>query len=288
MLAAGEAASSPIILQVLPDGSGDAIWSLITGLRVLADAASVPVAVHLDHCSDLAVLRRAIGSGVDGPARTARGWIFAANARFVADVATEAHEAGVDVEAELGRLAGSEEGWTVDAREARLTRPDAVPAFLAASGAGILAVSIGNVHGATPAPPTLDLDRLRAIRQLTDAPLVLHGGSGLDDDQLHAAIELGICKINVNTELRVAYRDGLLEADGCPGVGGCVVQGPSRRRRRHGPDHRAIRQFRTRRPCRSDRGGRSMTAADPLTGERLLTGRIAAPARPDPRGTGHL
>ena len=188
------------------------MWPLIAGLRVLADTATVPVAVHLDHCVDAGVLRRAIASGVDGVMADGSRLDVEANARFVGAVARDAHVAGLDVEAELGRLAGSEDGWTVEAREARLTDPDSVAAFLDASGADLLAVSIGNVHGSTARPPRLDLDRLAAIRRVTQVPLVLHGGSGLDDAQLRAAIGMGISKVNVNTEIREAYRDGLLDS----------------------------------------------------------------------------
>lgn len=213
---AAEAAHSPVVLQVHPDGAGDGLWPLVAGLRILADDSAVPVAVHLDHCADGAVIRRGIASGLDGVMADGSRLEFEANARFVRELAAEAHAAGLDVEAELGRLAGGEDGWTVEARVARLTSPDTVAGFVAATGADLLAVSIGNVHGSTPVPPTLDLERLRAIRDVTDVPLVLHGGSGVDDDQLQAAIALGICKVNVNTELRAAYRDALL-GDGQPG-----------------------------------------------------------------------
>ncbi len=216
VLAAAEAARSPLILQVHPGGVGAALWPLIAGLRVLADAASVPVALHLDHCADIVTLRRAIASGVDGVMVDGSTLDTGANARLVALVATDAHAAGVAVEAELGRLSGSEDGWTVAAREAQLTQPGEVAEFLSASGADMLAVSIGNVHGATPVPPRLDLSRLASIGRLTDVPLVLHGGSGLDDAQLDAAIARGICKVNVNTELRAAYSAGLAGHDAAP------------------------------------------------------------------------
>ena len=134
---------------------------------------------------------------------------LADNAAFVARVSVAARAQGVAVEAEMGRLSGTEDGWTIEARAARLTDPEAVPAFLTETRADLLAVSIGNVHGATPVPPTLDLERLSAIARATAVPLVLHGGSGLDDGQLAAAIALGISKVNVNTELRTAYRDAL-------------------------------------------------------------------------------
>jgi len=210
---AAVATRAPMILQVHPAGVGDGLWPLLAGLRVMADDALVPVAVHLDHCADGAVLRRAIASGVDGVMADGGTLNAGDNARLVADIATVARAAGIDVEAEMGRLAGTEDGWTVAEREARLTDPLEVAEFLGTSAATLLAVSIGNVHGATRTPPRLDLERLRSIAHRTAAPLVLHGGSGLDDTQLRAAIEAGICKVNVNTELRAAYRDSLVGND---------------------------------------------------------------------------
>jgi tagatose 1,6-diphosphate aldolase GatY/KbaY len=210
VLDAAVAVRSPMIVQVHPGGVGDGLWALLAGLRVMADDAIVPVAVHLDHSADAAVLRRAVGCEVDGVMADGGTLDAEDNARLVADITVVAREAGIDVEAEMGRLAGTEDGWTVAEREARLTDPSQVTAFLAVSGATVLAVSIGNVHGATRTPPRLDLERLRSIADSTDVPLVLHGGSGLDDAQLRAAIDAGVCKVNINTELRAAYLGALV------------------------------------------------------------------------------
>jgi tagatose 1,6-diphosphate aldolase GatY/KbaY len=209
VLDAAEETRSALLLQVHPDGLGEGMWPLLAGLRVLADAASVPVAIHLDHCPDLDVITHALDAGVDGVMADGSRLGIEENARFVRAVADLAHDQGVEVEAELGRLSGTEDGLTVEAREARLTAPSDVPDFLATSGADLLAVSIGNVHGSTSQPPRLDLDRLATIAALTDRALVLHGGSGLDDTQLHAAIDWGIRKVNLNTELRTAYRGAI-------------------------------------------------------------------------------
>ncbi len=212
VLEAAEETRSAVLLQVHPDGLEGGMWPLIAGLRVLADAASVPVGVHLDHCPDAHAITRAIAAGVDGVMADGSHLDLDENARFVHVVADLAHRHGVDVEAELGRLSGTEDGLTVEAREARLTSPSEVPGFLAASGADLLAVSIGNVHGSTGMPPRLELDRLAAIAALADRPLVLHGASGLDETQLQAAIDRGIRKVNVNTELRAAYRSAIRTA----------------------------------------------------------------------------
>lgn len=127
-------------------------------------------------------------------------------------VAGSAFSHGVFLEAELGRLAGSEDDLGVEERVARMTDPSAVAPFVRASGADALAVCIGNVHGPTPREPVLDLSRLEAIRGRTDVPLVLHGASGLSPGVIRACVDRGISKINVNTELRSAFLDALAEA----------------------------------------------------------------------------
>ena len=108
------------------------------------------------------------------------------------------------VEAELGHIEGGED--VAAATEAgALTDPEAAGAFVAATGCDCLAVSIGNVHGRYAAPPRLDWDRLAGIREHVDVPLSLHGASELPDDDIRRAIALGVCKVNVNTELRERY-----------------------------------------------------------------------------------
>ena len=124
------------------------------------------------------------------------------NASFVAAVRRRAGVAGV--EAELGHIEGGED--VAAATEAgALTDPDVATGFVAATGCDCLAVSIGNVHGRYAAPPQLDWERLAAIRDRVEIPLSLHGASGLPDDDVRRAIALGVCKVNVNTELRERY-----------------------------------------------------------------------------------
>jgi tagatose 1,6-diphosphate aldolase GatY/KbaY len=108
------------------------------------------------------------------------------------------------VEAELGHVEGGEDVAT--ATEAgSLTDPDEAVWFVAATGCDCLAVSIGNVHGRYARAPELDWERLRAIHDRVDVPLSLHGASGIDDADVARAIALGVCKVNVNTELRERY-----------------------------------------------------------------------------------
>ena len=108
-----------------------------------------------------------------------------------------AHAQGVSVEAELGKLAGEEDGLSVPEVEARMTDPEVVAPFTEATGIDALAVTIGNVHGKYAKRPQLDFDRLDRIRDATNLPLVLHGASGLPDEMLQRAMRSGVCKFNV-------------------------------------------------------------------------------------------
>ncbi len=119
------------------------------------------------------------------------------------------HGQGGTVEAELGRLTGTEDGLTVPEYEARLTSPGQAADFVAQTDIDALAVCIGNVHGRYPGEPRLEFERLDAIRNTVSVPLVLHGASGLPEAMVRRAIELGVCKFNVNTEVRAAYVDAL-------------------------------------------------------------------------------
>ncbi len=121
------------------------------------------------------------------------------------DMTTLAHRYGAVVEAEIGRISGTEDGLTIAEKEAKMTNPDQAVEFVVATGVDALAVTIGNVHGEYKSPPRLDFERLARIRQNLSIPLVLHGASGLPAEMISRSIQLGVCKFNVNTEVRQAY-----------------------------------------------------------------------------------
>ncbi|CAM9857283.1 unnamed protein product, partial [Discosporangium mesarthrocarpum] len=181
------------------------------------------VAVQLDHATREEEVRGALAAGVDSVMIDGSALPFKENLAWTASVARLAHQRGVAVEAELGRLAGEEDGLSVAEVEARMTDPEQVLEFLEKTGADVLAVTIGNVHGKYACPdPTLDFPRLDAIRQetgvATPAPIrpapgplgtapglfALHGASGLPPGVVQKAIARGVCKLNVNTEAREA------------------------------------------------------------------------------------
>ena len=201
---AAEQTGSPAILQVLPRALAIGGPALIAACLEAARRALVPMAVHLDHCSDEKTIMAALEAGMSSVMADGSHLPYDENVAFTRKIARRAAANGQSVEAELGRLSGSEDGLTVAQREARLTDPDQARAFVAATGVHALAVCIGNVHGSYRIPPHLDFDRLTAIADRVAVPLVLHGTSGLPDELITRAVDTGVCKFNVNTELRQA------------------------------------------------------------------------------------
>ncbi len=163
------------------------------------------MSVHLDHCSDPDVIRSALAAGLTSIMADGSHLDYEQNVAFTRAMVERVHAVGGVVEAELGRLAGTEDDLTVAEYEARLTDPVKAVDFVARTGVDMLAVCIGNVHGRYPRPPQFDFERLAAVRDAVSLPLVLHGTSGVPDDMVRRCIELGVCKFNVNTEVRQAY-----------------------------------------------------------------------------------
>ncbi|MCC6803341.1 MAG: class II fructose-bisphosphate aldolase [Anaerolineae bacterium] len=211
VMRAAEAERSPVIVQVLPSAIQYGGVPLLALCLSAAREATIPACVHLDHCPTLDLIHTSLDAGVTSVMADGSHLPYANNVAFSASVVAAAHARGAVVEAELGKLGGSEDSLIIHEREARMTDPAQVAGYLAQTDADTLAVCIGNVHGVYASEPRLDFERLAAIRQQTDAPLVLHGASGLPEDQIHHSIDLGITKFNVNTEVRAAYVDALRE-----------------------------------------------------------------------------
>jgi tagatose 1,6-diphosphate aldolase GatY/KbaY len=204
VVAAAEALESPVIMQILPAALDLAGTPLISLCLAAGDASAVPVAVHLDHCSSPEIIKSALSNGISSVMADGSRLGYQENLAFTREMATLAGAAGRSVEGELGRLSGSEDGLSVSEIEARLTDPDQAAEFVAETGVDALAVCIGNAHGTYSRPPVLEFDRLEAINRRLSVPLVLHGSSGLPDEAIRRSIASGVCKFNVNTELRSA------------------------------------------------------------------------------------
>ena len=202
VLLAAEALGTPVILLIsegsLRSPGGMLLLAMLLGA---ADRANVPACVQLDHAQDPALARTALEAGVSAVLADGSRLPYEENVAFVRAVARAATGTGADIEVELGRIEGDED-IASEAVVGMLTDPEEALSFVRATGATCLAVSIGNVHGVSSQPPQLDWERLAQIRALVEMPLSLHGASGLPDADVRRAVSLGVCKVNVNTELR--------------------------------------------------------------------------------------
>ena len=172
-------------------------------VKAMAEKATVPVALHLDHAYEKESIIRAIRCGFTSVMFDGSAHPFEENVRLTKEIVEIAHMAGVSVEAEIGSLA---KGEFSDEEEGTgtLTDPKAAKAFVEATGVDFLAAAIGTVHGMYKGEPKIDLPLLKRIQQAVDLPLVLHGGSGTPEAVVKEAVQLGICKVNVNTEVSMA------------------------------------------------------------------------------------
>ncbi|QDR82636.1 class II fructose-bisphosphate aldolase [Sporomusa termitida] len=205
IIEAGTETNTPVILafgaKYLPNMSLATAFSLAESL---GGKCKTPVCLHLDHCSDLDTVFRAIRAGFGSVMYDGSALPLAENVKNTRLVCRTARACGVSVEAELGCLAAGEhshEGSAADV--AAYTEPTQAAQFAAATQVDALAVSIGTVHGLYKAEPNLRLDILAGIHKLVPVPLVLHGGSGLAAKDILGCIDQGIAKINVNTEISV-------------------------------------------------------------------------------------
>ncbi len=206
VIAAAEELNAPVMLQTTP--STIKYGSLETYAAIVAaeaKKASVPVCLHLDHGSSFELAMQAIRAGytsvmIDGSHEEFEGNI--AISRRVADVG---RAVSIPVEAELGKVGGKEDDLEADADTN--TDPLEAKEFVERTGVTSLAVAIGTAHGFYVGTPVLDKERVSRIREVVEIPLVLHGASGLSDEDVKECVRRGICKVNFATELRAAYTD---------------------------------------------------------------------------------
>lgn len=205
VIAAAQTARSPLIVQV----SVKTVRSIGTDLmtttfRSAADRVDVPVALHLDHCPDRAVISDVVRAGWSSVLFDASDRSLEDAERETAEVVAEAHANGVDVESEIENIVGVEDGVGSDV--ARHAYDVATLAAVAErTGVDLLAPQLGTAHGQYKAKPVLRPDRVRELAALTDRPIVLHGGTGLSREDFGAFIDAGVSKINISTAVKVAY-----------------------------------------------------------------------------------
>ncbi|NLY45630.1 MAG: class II fructose-1,6-bisphosphate aldolase [Tissierella sp.] len=209
---AAEELNSPVILQASQGGIKYAGIEYIANLGKLAGRnAKVPVALHLDHGTDFDQVMLCIRHGFTSVMIDGSIFPLEENIAITKKVVDIAHAVGVTVEAELGKIGGTEDHITVSEKDATFTDPLEAKRFVEETGVDYLAIAVGTAHGVYKGEPKLDYDRIKAIREVVDIPLVLHGSSGVPAESLQKAISLGISKINIDTDIRNAFAGAVKE-----------------------------------------------------------------------------
>lgn len=209
---AAEELRSPIILQLAEVQFPCAPMEMMAPVYLEAAVkATIPVAVHLDHGQSLETCVKAIQLGFNSVMFDGANLPFEENVRQTAEIVRIARAAGVDVEAELGKVGDTGFGGegTGEATPDVFTDVEESAEFIAKTGVDALAIAIGNLHGRYVATPQLNIERLREIAQRNNLPLVLHGGSGTSEEDFKSCIHNGISKINVATALQMAVTDAV-------------------------------------------------------------------------------
>ncbi|WP_082235507.1 class II fructose-bisphosphate aldolase [Halobacillus massiliensis] len=210
ILQAAEEKQSPVMIQI-----GQKVIQTL-GLKPMkdmldsfADSFSVPLCVHLDHSRQYEQTMEAIQLGFQSVMFDGSALSFEENTKVTKQVVEAARALGIGSEGEIGKIGGTEDDITVEEKDALITTTQEAVDFVTATDVDYLAVSIGTAHGIYHQTPNLQFDRLEEISHAIQRPIVLHGGSDVPDEQVRRAISLGISKINVDTELRQAFTQGL-------------------------------------------------------------------------------
>lgn len=206
---AAESLQSPAMLQLHPSALKYGKSPLVALCMEAARKSSVPISVDLDHSTSEKDIHLALAAGIKSIMADGSPLSYEQNLIFTREMTKLSHANGAIVEAEIGRISGTEDGLTIAEKEAKMTDPVQAVEFLKETQVDALAVTIGNVHGKYLSEPRLDFPRLAKIRASVSVPLVLHGASGLPETMINQSIKLGVSKFNVNTEVREAYMDVL-------------------------------------------------------------------------------
>lgn len=190
------------------------LQSISSIVKTLAEAAPVPIVAHLDHGSSFEMAAQCVVAGFKSVMVDASRYPYEENVAITRKVVDMAHAVGATVEGEIGKIGGVEEHIVVNEAEATMTEPDEAARFAAATFVDALAVAIGNAHGLYKGEPKLDIPRMGRIYAAVKAVapecfLVLHGGSGTPDHMIRDAIAAGVSKINIGTELKLAFVNGV-------------------------------------------------------------------------------
>ncbi|WP_182200168.1 class II fructose-bisphosphate aldolase [Paraliobacillus salinarum] len=198
--------NAPVILQTTmgtvrslgPD-------NIVAAATAAADTYGIPVALHLDHCTDYGLIVQCIRAGYTSIMIDASMHSFEENVTQTNKVMEIAKHLSINVEAELGKVGGVEDDIVVDEQDAQKAIPSECVTFVEQTNVTTLAPAIGTAHGIYTGDPDIDFNRIKEIASLVDVPLVLHGGSAIPNEDVKKCIALGMAKMNVSTELKHAY-----------------------------------------------------------------------------------
>lgn len=208
VIKAAEEMKAPVMLQTTPStikyGTVETYAAIVAAE---AKKATVPVCLHLDHGSSYELAKQCLEDGYTSVMIDGSGQEFEGNIAVSKKVVEEAKKYDIPVEAELGKVGGKEDDLEVEIDTN--TDPQEAVEFVERTGIDSLAIAIGTAHGFYVGTPVLDKHRLDVIKGLVSIPLVLHGASGISDEEVSDCVRRGICKVNFATELRVAYTDAI-------------------------------------------------------------------------------
>ena len=178
-------------------------------MKTAAREVDIPLVYHLDHHENIDDIKKSILLGCRSVMIDASKLPYEENVKKVKEVVKFARRYDVSVEAELGKLVGQEDDLIIEKGESQLTDPNLAVDFVERTGIDSLAVAIGTAHGLYKKEPKIDYSRLEKIRKNIDIPLVLHGASDLPDRDVKKSIARGITKVNIATELKIAFSEGV-------------------------------------------------------------------------------
>lgn len=211
---AAEELRAPIIISFGTGFVGNTSFEDFSHMMVsMAKKATVPVITHWDHGRSMEIVQNAYNHGMNSVMRDASAYDFEENIRLTKEVVDYFHPLGVPVEAELGHV-GNETVYEEALAHYKYTEPGQAAEFVERTGCDSLAVAIGNQHGVYTSEPKLNFEVVEKVRTAVSIPLVLHGASGIGDEDIKTAISLGITKINIHTELCLAAMDAVREHAG--------------------------------------------------------------------------
>jgi len=213
IVGAAEEMEAPVIVQASQGAIKYAGLEYIAALaKTAAEMSKVPIAIHLDHGTSFEQVIKCIRFGFTSVMFDGSMLPFEENIARTAEVVKAAGAVGVSVEGELGRIGGTEDDVSVKKGEEFFTDPDEAAVFVEKTGVDFLAVAVGTAHGKYKGVPKLNFELLAEIHKKVGIPLVLHGSSGLPGEDIKKAVSLGVRKVNIDTDLREAFVEGMKKA----------------------------------------------------------------------------